>query len=81
MTNYTASAQIGDDGGTQFSVNGLRPNFNSFYLDGSYDNEFFRGGGNIIPNPDALQEVRLLTTNYDAEFGRYPGGVVNIITR
>jgi hypothetical protein len=81
VTNYTASAQIGDDGGTQFSVNGLRPNFNSFYLDGSYDNEFFRGGGNIIPNPDALQEVRLLTTNYDAEFGRYPGGVVNIITR
>jgi hypothetical protein len=81
VTNYTASAQIGDNGGTQFSVNGLRPNFNSYYLDGSYDNEFFRGGGNIIPNPDALQEFRLLTTNFDAEFGRYPGGVVNVITR
>jgi hypothetical protein len=81
ITNYSAGAQIGDSNGTQFSVNGLRANFNSYYLDGSADNEFFRGGGNIIPNPDALQEFRLLTTNFDAEFGRYPGGVVNVITR
>jgi hypothetical protein len=81
VTNYAASAQIGDNTGTQFSVNGLRPNLNSYYLDGSYDNEFARGGGNIMPNPDALQEFRLLTTNFDAEFGRFPGGVVNVITR
>jgi hypothetical protein len=81
VTNYAASAQIGDNNGTQFSVNGLRPNLNSYYLDGSYDNEFQRGGGNIMPNPDAVQEFRLLTTNFDAEFGRYPGGVVNVITR
>lgn len=81
VTNYSAGAQIGDNIGTQFSVNGLRSNLNSYYLDGSYDNEFARGGGNIMPNPDALQEFRLLTTNYDAEFGRFPGGVVNVITR
>ncbi len=81
VTNYTPSAQIGDNVGTQFSVNGLRSNLNSYYLDGSYDNVFARGGGNLMPNPDALQEFRLLTTNFDAEFGRYPGGVVNVITR
>jgi hypothetical protein len=81
VTNYTPSAQIGDNTGTQFSVNGLRTNFNSYYLDGSFDNEFERGGGNVMPNPDALQEFRLLTTDFDAEFGRYPGGVVNVITR
>jgi hypothetical protein len=81
VTNYAASAQIGDNIGTQFSVNGLRSNLNSYYLDGSYDNEFARGGGNVMPNPDALQEFRLLTTNFDAEFGRFPGGVVNVITR
>ena len=81
VTNYTPSAQIGDNNGTQFSVNGLRTNFNSYYLDGSFDNEFERGGGNVMPNPDALQEFRLLTTDFDAEFGRYPGGVVNVITR
>lgn len=38
-------------------------------------------GGNILPNPDALQEVRLLTSNFDAEFGRSPGGVLSAITR
>ncbi|HEX5283015.1 MAG TPA: TonB-dependent receptor [Bryocella sp.] len=81
VTNYSASSQIGDNGGTQFSTNGLRSNFNSFYLDGSYDTSFFRGGGNIVPNPDALAEFRILTSNFDAEFGRYPGAVVNVITR
>jgi hypothetical protein len=81
VTNYSPSAPIGDNVGTQFSVNGLRSNLNSYYLDGSYDNVFARGGGNLMPNPDAIQEFRLLTTNFDAEFGRYPGGVVNVITR
>ena len=81
ITKYAASAQIGDSGGTQFSTNGIRPNFNSFYLDGAFDTSFYRGGGNVIPNPDALQEFRILTTNFDAEFGRYPGAVVNAITR
>lgn len=81
ITKYAASAQIGDSNGTEFSTNGIRPNFNSFYLDGAFDTSFYRGGGNVIPNPDALQEFRILTTNFDAEFGRYPGAVVNAITR
>jgi hypothetical protein len=81
ITNYSASAQIGDTIGTGFSTNGVRPNFNSFYLDGAYDTEFFRGGGNVVPAPDALLQFRILTSNFDAEFGRYPGAVVNVITR
>ena len=81
ITNYNASPQQGDNVGTQFSTNGLRPNFNSFYLDGAYNTSFFRGGGNIVPNPDALRQFRIITSNFDAEFGRYPGAVVNTITR
>lgn len=81
ITNYNPSSQIGDSGGTQFTTNGLRQNFNSFYLDGAFDTSFFRGGGNVIPNPDALDEFRILTSNFDSEFGRYPGAVVNVITR
>jgi hypothetical protein len=81
ITGYSASAQIGDNGGTQFNTNGIRGNFNSYYLDASYDTSFFRGGGNILPNPDALGQFRVLTSNFDAEFGRYPGAVVNVITR
>lgn len=81
VTNYTASSQVGNNTGTDFSTNGLRTNFNSFYLDGSYDTSFYRGGGNIIPAPDDLSEMRVITSNSDAEFGRYPGAVVNAITR
>lgn len=81
ITNYSASVQIGDNAGTQFSTNGLRSNTNSFYLDGALDTSYYRGGGNVIPNPDALAQFRVLTTNFDAEFGRYPGAVVNVITR
>lgn len=81
VTNYTAEAAIGDKNGASFSANGVRTTFNTYYLDGASDGALFDDGGNIIPNPDALQEFRLLTSNFDAEFGRSPGGVVNLITR
>jgi hypothetical protein len=81
VTNYTSAAAIGDKTGVDFTTNGIRSNLNSFYLDGALDVEVFTGGGAPIPNPDALQEFRLLTANFDAEFGRYPGGVANVITR
>lgn len=81
VTKYNSAAATGDNQGVQFVTNGIRPNYNSFYLDGALNNEIFRGGGAPIPNPDALQEFRMLTSNFDAEFGRYPGAAVNIITR
>ena len=81
VLNYTPPAATGDTTGVNFVTNGIRPNFNSFYLDGALNTEVFRGGGAPIPDPDALQEFRMLTSNFDAEFGRYPGAAVNIITR
>jgi Carboxypeptidase regulatory-like domain/TonB-dependent Receptor Plug Domain len=81
VTTFVPSAAIGDTAGNKFSLNGNRTNENSYYLDGSYDTSFMSQGGNVFPNPDALQEFRVLTNNFDAEYGRYPGGVVNAITR
>ena len=81
VTNYTGESAIGDQNGSSFSVNGIRTALNSFYLDGVFDTAIYRDGGNLIPNPDAVHEFRLLTSNFDAEFGRAPGGVVNLITR
>ena len=81
VSSYTADAQTGSKGGANFSVNGLPADMTSFYLDGSYNNTFKQGGGNKIPNPDAIQEFRLITSNFDAEFGRCPGAVANVITR
>ena len=81
VTHYSAEPAIGNNNGNEFSDNGIRTGNNSTYLDGAYDTNLYRNGGNLVPNPDALQEFRLLTGNFDAEYGRLPGGVVNMITR
>jgi Carboxypeptidase regulatory-like domain/TonB-dependent Receptor Plug Domain len=81
VTNYTPDVATGSRAGTQLSVNGIPTNNTAFYLDGAYDTNVWQFGGNLLPNPDALQEFRVLTSNFDAEFGRSAGGVVNAITR
>src|SRR5580658_7265969 len=86
VTNYSQAqssvGQIaGDVVGATFSMNGMRVYNNSYYLDGMSDTSSFRQGGNFAPNPDALMEFRLLSSNFDSEFGTMPGGVVNMITR
>lgn len=81
VTNYTADTQTGSRDGTKFSVNGMPSDMVSGYIDGAYNDSYKQGGLNKVPNPDALQEFRVLTSNFDAEFGRSPGGVVNVITR
>jgi hypothetical protein len=82
VTNYNSAPLTGDVNGTSFSANGLPANMVSFYLDGAYNNVYKNGaGGNAVPNPDALEELHLITSNFDAEFGRTPSAVVNVITR
>jgi hypothetical protein len=81
VSQYSPPAVTGDHTGVDFVTNGIRTNFNSFYLDGALDDEVFNGGGAPMPDPDALQEFRMLTSNFDAEFGRYPGAAVTVITR
>jgi hypothetical protein len=84
VTNYSAaqnSQYVGDVAGATFSTNGLRAYENSFYLDGANNTSYYRPGGNYAPNPDALLEFRILTSNFDAEFGSMPGAVVNMVTR
>lgn len=65
-----------------FSVNGGRGRSNNFLIDGTENNDIsVAGQGFQIKNPDAVQEVSVQTSNYDAEFGRAGGAVVNVITR
>jgi hypothetical protein len=65
-----------------FSVNGARGRSNNFLLDGVENNDIsVAGQGFQITNPDAVQEVAVLTSNFDAEFGRAGGGVINTITK
>ncbi len=70
-------------GGVQsvFEVNGLRLQSNNFLLDGADNNEPFLGTAMSTPSPDALEEFKILTNNFSAEFGGGGGSIVNIITR
>lgn len=62
--------------------NGGRSVENNFQLDGSNNNEIAVGGQTgAQPRPDAVQEFRLLTSNYEAEFGRNSGSVINVVTK
>ncbi len=64
-----------------FSVNGQRNQSNNFLLDGATNNDTFNSGFVLRPPPDAIQEFRILTHNYSAEYGRNSGSVVNVVTR
>jgi outer membrane receptor protein involved in Fe transport len=65
-----------------FSVNGARGRSNNFLIDGTENNDIsVAGQGFQITNRDAVQEVSVQTGNYDAEFGRAGGAIVNVITK
>jgi hypothetical protein len=53
----------------------------SFYLDGGSNMTGLRNYGNPLPNPDALQEFRVETSDFSAQYGRMSGAVVTAITK
>src|SRR5439155_25163731 len=61
-----------------FSANGQRPRDNNYILDGVDNNETWLQSVVIFPSVDALDEFKMQTSTYSAEFGRSMGGVVNI---
>ena len=66
-----------------FDVNGQRSEFNNFLLDGLDNNAYGtsnQGFSNqaIPPSPDAIDEFKVETDNYSAEYGRMPGAVINV---
>src|SRR5437867_3355846 len=61
-----------------FSANGQRPRDNNYMLDGVDNNETWLQTVVLFPSVDALDEFKLQTSTYSAEFGRSLGGVVNI---
>src|SRR5207247_5220805 len=68
--------------GVNFSVNGLGLRSNNFLIDGQDNNDFISAGqGQPINNPDIVQEVRLITNQFAAEYGRNSGSVINAITK
>src|SRR3954447_22334476 len=67
--------------GPIMDVNGGRSNMNLFTLNGGYFNNPSRNTGINYPPPDAIQEVRIQTHNFSAEYGRSPGAQVNVVSK
>jgi outer membrane receptor protein involved in Fe transport len=71
---------FGDSTGS-FNVNGMRNQSNNFLLDGASNNDSFNSGFVMRPPPDAIQEFKILTHSYEAQYGRNAGSVVDVVTR
>src|SRR5215469_14625717 len=63
------------------SISGQREDANGFMVNGADVKELMNGGTLIVPNLDSLSEFRVLTNNFDAEYGDYSGGIVNAVTK
>jgi len=71
----------GDQNSGAQSVNGMREAANGFILNGILSQETGFSGAGAIPNLDSIAEFRILTNNFDAEYGNYSGGQINVITK
>jgi hypothetical protein len=71
----------GDENPGNLSINGQRESSNGFMVDGIDVQEHMNGGTSVIPNLDSIEEFRVLTNNFDPEYGNYNGGMVTVVTK
>src|SRR5665213_857272 len=87
QTQFGASGYSGTRGWDEsnaYSINGQSGSFNQFTLDGapvSQENGGGSGTWNISPNIDAIDEFKVMTNTYDAQYGRYAGGTVSTVLK
>ena len=87
VSNQTGQdeAKVGVVGSTKYSVNGGRVEYNTFDVDGSDLLNVGINGSNstliVYPSLDAIQEVKVLTSNYGAMYGRTASGTVLVATK
>ena len=74
-------AVSGNGNSGQVSVNGQRESANSFLVNGGDVEESVDNGASIVPTLDSIQEFRLLTNSFNAEYGRFSGAIVNVLTK
>jgi hypothetical protein len=71
----------GSDNPGVVSVNGGRGRSNNYMVNGGDGNDLFVNGPAVEPSPDTVQEFRVFTSAFDAEFGRDSGSIVNVVTK
>src|SRR6267378_1697504 len=63
------------------TVNGGRGRSNNYSVNGGDSNDLFANLPAVQPSPDSLEEFRVITNSFDAEYGRNSGAVVNVVTK
>jgi len=76
-----AIAPSGDLNPGNQSISGQREDANGYMINGGDVKELMNGGTAIVPDLDSIAEFRILTNNFDAEYGDYSGGIVNVVTK
>src|SRR6516162_2522123 len=79
--NGGGSSEVAIRGSFSLSVGGSRANSTDWLFDGVDNNEMTAGGIAILPNIDALQEFKVLTNSYSAEYGTRGGPAVLLTTK
>src|SRR6202046_2893586 len=81
-TSGVGATQVsGDLDNGQQSVNGGRTGSNAFMVNGANAEEGVHNGAAMVPNLDSIAQFRIITNNFDAEYGNYSGGQVNVVTK
>jgi hypothetical protein len=75
------SLVYGSDSPGAVSVNGGRGRSNNFSVNGGDANDLFANLPTVQPSPDSIDEFRVITNTFDAEYGRNSGSVVNVVTK
>jgi hypothetical protein len=76
------SHQSGTGGLDAYNINGTRANEHEFTIDGASNVDTGNNGGtHVTINTDAIEEVKILTSNYQAEFGKAAGGQIALTTK
>jgi hypothetical protein len=71
----------GSDKAGVVTVNGGRGRSNNYSVNGGDGNDLFVNLPAVQPSPDSIEEFKVITNNFDAEYGRNSGAVVNVVTK
>ncbi len=81
MSGVTSTPPSADLNAGNLSISGQRETSNGFRVNGSDVEEDVNMGTAIVPNLDSVQEFRVLTSNFDAQYGNYSGGQILLVTK
>jgi hypothetical protein len=81
VSDPAEGSELSSRGAVAIHVNGAREEMNNFLLDGVDNNDVYVNRYVVQPSVDSIQEFKIATNGYSAEYGRNAGGQINVVTR